>query len=99
MQIFLKIIQTIINKLKAPLKEMIYSEAFSLAILKLPWVPTWIMKTSLKWALNKSVNPAIDKIVREINFEIEVIDGSITYKKINNAANVNDWNDNIDAGM
>ena len=95
----LELLKAILNATKAPLKSMIESEAFILAFAKLPVVPKWMIKAVVKWTLNKTVFVVVDAAYTEIGYRISVQEGEIILKRINNAQNVNDWNNAINSGM
>ena len=78
---------------------MIESEAFILAFAKLPILPKWMVKTVVRWTLNKTIYVAIDEAYAETGYRISVKEGEIILKRINDAQNVNDWNNAINSGM
>ena len=95
----LELLKFILNATKAPLKSMIESEAFILAFAKLPVLPKWMVKAVVRWTLNKTVYVAIDAAYTEAGYVVSIKEGEIILKRINNAQNVNDWNNAINSGM
>ena len=61
---------------------------------QLPIVPKWCIKAVLKWSLNKTINPIINASYRELGFQIEVKNGEILLKKIQNSTTSSEW-DNL----
>jgi len=95
----LELIKWLYTVTKAPLKSMIESEAFIFAFAKLPIVPKWMVKAVVRWTLNKTVFVVVDQAYTEIGYRISVKEGEIVLKRINDAQNVNDWNNAINSGM
>lgn len=87
----MKFFQWIYSFTKEPLKNFIYNEAFILLMARFPVVPKWCMKAVLRWALSKTINPAINAGYRELGYQIEVKNGEILLKKIQNASTDTDW--------
>ena len=83
---------------KEPLKNFIYNESFILLMARFPIVPKWCMKAVLRWALNNSLNKAIDAGYRELGYQIEVKNGEILLKKIQNSTTSSEW-DNLSNSM
>ena len=90
---FLKFCQWLLDITKEPLKKLIYNEAFIVLAAKLPIVPKWCIKAVLKWSLNKTINPIINASYRELGFQIEVKNGEILLKKIQNSTTSSEWDD------
>jgi hypothetical protein len=99
MRVLLEIAKFFWDKTKAPLKSMIESEAFILAFSKLPFLPKWCVKVAVKWTLNRTAYPIIDEVYSELGYLIDVQEGKIILKRINDAQTVNDWNNAINSGM
>ena len=99
MKVLLEIAKFFWDKTKSPLKSMIESEAFILAFSKLPFLPKWCVKVAVKWTLNRTAYPIIDEVYAEIGYRIDVQEGKIILKRINDAQTVNDWNNAINSGM
>ena len=95
----LEILKAIWGYTKEPLKKTVESEAFVLAFAKLPFLPKWCIKAVVKWTLNKTAYPIIDQAYLELGYRIDVEQGKIILKRINDAQNVNDWNNAINSGM
>jgi hypothetical protein len=79
--------------LKSPIKTMLENAELCAAIAYLPWVPQWITKLVVQWAQNKLQKPMIDLVFRKAGYVIEVNNGNILLKKIQNAEDFNTWND------
>ena len=91
---FLKFCQWLLDITKEPLKKLIYNEAFIVLAAQLPIVPKWCVKAVVKWSLNKTINPIINASYRELGFQIEVKNGEILLKKIQNSTTSSEW-DNL----
>lgn len=87
-------IDKIYLKTKGPLKELIFGEFMIVASAKFPMIPRFFTKMVVRWALNKTAYPMIDASYREIGYQIEVKNGEILLKKIQNASTPSDW-DNL----
>lgn len=85
------LLDSLVAQLKAPLKRLIESELLTYTMLQVPYIPKFITKLVIRWTLNKTVNPAIDAAFREMNYQLEVANGTIILKKINNSSNINEW--------
>jgi len=96
---FLEILKWLLSITKAPLKNMIESEAFIFTFAKLPVIPKWMTKAVVRWTLNKTVFVVVDQAYAEIGYQLSVKEGEIILKRINNATTVNDWNNAINSGM
>ena len=94
-----EILKAIWTYTKSSLKSLVESEAFILAFAKLSFLPKWCVKVAVKWTLNKTAYPVIDQVYLELGYRIDVQEGKIILKRINDAQNVNDWNDAINSGM
>ena len=75
-----------------PLKNFIYNETFILLAAKLPIVPKWCLKAVLRWTLDKTINQVVDASYRELGYKIEVKNGEILLKKIQNSTPT-EWDD------
>lgn len=93
MESLVYLIDKLVNAFKAPIKRLIESELLAYCLLQIPYVPKFLTKLVVRWTLNKTINPAIDAAYREMNYQLEVANGSITLKKINNASNPSEWDD------
>lgn len=91
MQKIVLLLDSLLAQLKAPLKRLIESELLAYTMLQVPYIPKFITKLVVRWTLNKTINPAIDSAFREMNYQLEVANGTIILKKINNSSNVNEW--------
>ena len=89
----MKILKWIWSFTKDPLKNFIYNEAFILLAARLPVVPKWCLKAVLRSTLDKTINQAIDASYRELGYRIEVKNGEILLKKIQNSTS-SEW-DNL----
>ena len=61
---------------------------------QLPIVPKWCVKAVVRWTLDKTINPVINASYRELGFQIEVKNGEILLKKIQNSTSSSEW-DNL----
>lgn len=91
---FLKFCRWLLDITKEPLKNLIYNESFIALAAQLPIVPKWCVKAVVRWSLNKTINPIINASYRELGFQIEVKNGEILLKKIQNSTTSSEW-DNL----
>ena len=91
---FLKLCQWLLDITKEPIKKLIYNDAFIMLAAQLPIVPKWCVKAVVKWSLNKTINPIINASYRELGYQIEVKNGEILLKKIQNSTTSSEW-DNL----
>ena len=88
----MKILKWIWSFTKEPLKNFIYNDTFILLAAKLPIVQKWCLKAVLRWTLDKTINPVINASYRELGYHIEVKNGEILLKKIQNST-TSEWDD------
>jgi len=94
------IIIAILQAAKAPILNILKREGVQLALaatLKLAWmsdVRLWIISFVVDYLAEHIAKPVIDLFFRKVGYEYEVLDGKHLLKKIENSADVNEWDHN-----
>lgn len=88
------------NQIRSPVRTILENELTKALIKKFitssfgVGVKTWLIKYIVEHLMSDVAIPVANLIVQKASYEIEVINGQVLLKKIQNSTNLDEWIDN-----